>query len=140
MPRFNKIDVYGITFKSLSALCKVLGYKTNMSQELINKRFGNIESMIKTRLNVYTDDQAKTKLLELINQKDQTTEMQNMQQDQRPYIDNSDPAVKCARAFVTAAINKALQDNQLLSSLMLAFNIDNTDRVLHTIDEIKKGV
>lgn len=125
----------GIEFKSKNQLFKLLGYTQSMSDSMIQKQYKTLDNLVRVRLRLKHNEDIKDALLLLMKQQDQPKE-----QEQKPYIDDSDPAVKCARAFVTAAINKALQDNQLLSSLMLAFNIDNTDRVLHTIDEIKKGV
>ena len=101
-----------------------MGYIAPLSYGAVLKRNGSHEQLFKRRYKINNDDHARQKLLELIGQ--------------NTYIDDSEPAVMCSRWFVTAAINKALQYNQLLSSLMLAFNINNADRVLHTIDEIKK--
>ena len=132
MPKKVSINVYGLQFESLSALCKVLGYNTNVSSAFISKRYGTIEQLIKVRLRVNTDEQAKQKLLELMGQKEQPKE-------QKAYIDDS-PVIKCARAFVTACINKGLKDDKsLLDGLMLAFNISDIDAVKNEIERLKNA-
>lgn len=130
----NKITVYGIEFKNLAEFSAILGYKANLSAAFVAKRYGTFEDMAKVRLRVDSDEQAKAKLLELMGQKEQPKE-------QKAYIDDGDPVLKCARAFVTACINKGLKDDKnLLDGLMMAFNISDLDAVRAQIDKIKAGL
>ena len=128
MPKKVSINVYGLQFESLSALCKVLGYNTNVSSAFISKRYGTIEQLIKVRLRVNTDEQAKQKLLELMGQKDEPKE-------QKTCIDDS-PVMRCAHAYINGLINKG--DSVMLDNLVLAFGVDRDD-VLKAVEQIKKG-
>lgn len=129
MPKKVSINVYGLQFESLSALCKVLGYNTNVSSAFISKRYGTIEQLIKVRLRVNTDEQAKAKLLELMGQKDE-------QKEQKTCIDDGDPVMRCAHAYINGLINKG--DNVMLDNLALAFGVDR-NAVLQAVEQIKKG-
>ena len=129
----KKISVFGVTIESNSELCRLLGYSAPIGKTIIFQRYGNYENFIKRRYKIDSDEQAKTKLLELMGQKDE-------QKEQKAYIDDS-PIVKCARAFVTACINKGLKDDKsLLDGLMMAFNISDSDAVKAQIDKIKAGL
>ena len=59
------ISVYGVEFKNVSAFCRALGYSHAFSKTLINKQYGSLENMAKTRLNLPYDYQLREKLLEL---------------------------------------------------------------------------
>ena len=129
----NKITVYGIDFKNLAEFSSLLGYKANLSAAFVAKRYGTFEDMAKVRLRTDSDEQAKQKLLELMGQKDE-------QKEQKAYIDDS-PVIKCARAFVTACINKGLKDDKnLLDGLMMAFNINDIDAVKNEIERLKNEI
>ena len=129
----QKITVFGLDFKTTADLCKTIGYSASLSKSFINQRYGTLENMVKTRLRIDDDEQAKAKLLELLGQKDEPKE-------QKAYIDDS-PVVKCARAFVTACINKGLKDDKsLLDGLMMAFNINDIDAVKNEIERLKNEI
>lgn len=129
----QKIKVFGLDFKTTAELCKTIGYSASLSKSFINQRYGTLENMVKTRLRVDNDEQAKQKLLELMGQKDEPKE-------QKTCIDDS-PVIKCARAFVTACINKGLKDDKsLLDGLMLAFNINDIDAVKNKIERLKNEI
>ena len=126
----KKITIYGLTFDSVSDLCIKLGYNAPLSEGVIMRRYGSYEAFIKRRYKIDNDEQAKAKLLELMGQKDE-------QKEQKTCIDDS-PVVKCARAFVTACINKGLKDDKnLLDGLMMAFNINDIDAVKNEIERLK---
>lgn len=128
------LQVFGVEFASATDFFKTLGYIAPLSDGAVLKRYGSHEQLFKRRYKIDSDEQAKNKLLELMGQKEQPKE-------QKAYIDDGDPVLKCARAFVTACINKGLKDDKnLLDGLMMAFNISDLDAVRAQIDKIKAGL
>lgn len=122
----NKITVYGIDFKNLAEFCTLLGYKGNLSTKFVIKRYGSFENMAKVRLRVDSDEQAKAKILELLEQKP-NEKIQN--------ISNlGAKEIKCAKAYINALINKG--DNTVLDALCLAFDCKR-DNVLRAVDSLK---
>jgi len=63
--------VLDVVFESQRELFKLLGYKCTMSKSQIIKQNGSYENLIKRRLCVDTDNEAKMKLLELKEKSDQ---------------------------------------------------------------------
>ena len=63
--------VLDVVFESQRELFKLLGYKCTMSKSQILKQNGSYENLIKRRLCVDTDNEAKMKLLELKEKSDQ---------------------------------------------------------------------
>lgn len=129
----NQLTVFNIDFDSIADFLQTIGYKSKITQKTIMQRYGSFETFIKRRYKIDNDEQAKTKLLELMGQKDE-------QKEQKACIDDS-PVVKCARAFVTACINKGLKDDKsLLDGLMMAFNINDIDAVKTEIERLKNEI
>lgn len=70
------ITVYGIEFKNLSIFFKVLGYKRPLSASTVKDQYKDLEGVVKARLGVSDDKLAKQKLKELINKKDNTSDIE----------------------------------------------------------------
>lgn len=125
MPKKEKICVYGVSFESLSALCKTLGYNTNFSLNFVQKRYGSLEALIKVRLRVDDDEQAKQKLLELMGQKETSQETKK-----------DDVVTQCAKAYIKSVLNQEV-NLQSLEVLMRAFSLQDQKTVIDKIEELK---
>lgn len=69
-----KITVYGVDFKNVSELCKLLGYKNSFAMSFIKQKYGTIEDMVKQRLKLDYDYEIKQKLLTLKNEQQEKSE------------------------------------------------------------------
>ena len=124
------LQVFGVEFASATDFFKTLGYIAPLSDGAVLKRYGSHEQLFKRRYKIDSDEQAKKKLLELMGQKEQPKE-------QNAYIDDGDPVMRCAHAYINGLINKG--DNVMLDNLALAFGVDR-NAVLQAVEQIKKGV
>ena len=131
---------YGVGFKTLKEIKDVLNMRSNLSQAVINRFYGgSLETLIATRLKMKgsSKEQIKSKLLELINQKDQPKDKETAMQLQPKELSELSNEQQCAKKYAQALLNKG--DEQILNSLLLAFGCSRDD-VLKYFDEIKKGV
>lgn len=137
----KKINVFNLDFKNIKALTDLLGYKAPQSLNRIAFKYGTLENMVKIRLRVNTDEQARSKLLELLEQKDQPKDKETAMQPQPKELSELSNEQQCAKKYAQALLNKG--DEQILNSLLLAFGCENEqgrESVLKYFDEIKKGV
>ena len=136
----KKINVFNLDFKNIKALTDLLGYKAPQSLNRIAFKYGTLENMVKIRLRVDTDEQARSKLLELLEQEDQPKDKETAMQQPKELSELSNEQ-QCAKKYAQALLNKG--DEQILSSLLLAFGCENEqgrESVLKYFDEIKKGI
>lgn len=70
------IAVYGIEFKNLSTFFKALGYKKPLSASTVKDQYKDLEGVVKARLGVSDDKLAMQKLKELVNKKDNTSDIE----------------------------------------------------------------
>lgn len=70
------ITVYGIEFKNLSAFFKALGYKRPLSASTVEDQYKDLKGVVKARLGVSDDKIAMQKLKELVNKKDNTSDIE----------------------------------------------------------------
>ena len=122
----KKVEIYGLVFNSMADLCRLLGYTSSLSKSFVLKQYGSLEQLIKVRLRVDNDEQAKAKLLELLEQKDDK-KIQNVSN-----LETKEQ--KCAKAYINALINKG--DEGVLDALCLAFDCQK-DKVLKAVDSLK---
>lgn len=60
------ISVYNIDFPTQSDFFRLLGYTRPLAKKQINKQYGTLENVAKSRLKANTDDQAREMLQALI--------------------------------------------------------------------------
>lgn len=109
------INVYGVEFKNVSQLCKLLGYKRSFAMNFINEKYGSLENMISQRLKLSHDYEIKQKLLTLKNElKEKTND------------ELCDPA---ARAVLQAIYNQTSEDVKSITAVAVAaaFKIDASE-------------
>lgn len=116
--------VYGVSFKSLSELVKLLGYKKALNITTINKQYGGLESLVQKRFGLTDENEIRKKLIALKEYAD-NNKIEKIMPDSN--------AEKIAAAFIRSKLID-ISENELANvARLLGISISNTE-----IQDIKK--